>query len=292
MGRKPPQIRKPPPPRRIPPPPPPRKNILSNIKKAVSTVYKKTGLSNVVSKVGKKTGITNIVNSSKNAANLKKCISNLNNLRNDYNNIIKQQANLKQQYSTLTSQQEQLKRDYNSKVSELALKNTQYNKLSNEYNIHLKDKQGAMDYLRVNEHFTNFTNIEGLTSQEGNAVVNITSNLDYNYYNSVVNQNKQLDTVIQNYKNNYSTDDQKVYYQSQQVDILNKWNSYLFILYYALILILCYFLYYSNSVLIYMKIGIVLSLLLYPYFIMMIQQKTYDAIRYIFSIINGNVYTN
>ena len=72
MGRKP-AIRRLPPPRRIPPPPPPRKNILSNIKKAVSTVYKKTGLSKVVSTVGRKTGITNVVNSSKNAENLKKC---------------------------------------------------------------------------------------------------------------------------------------------------------------------------------------------------------------------------
>jgi hypothetical protein len=294
MGRKP-AIRRLPPPRRIPPPPPPRKNILSNIKKAVSTVYKKTGLSKVVSTVGRKTGITNVVNSSKNAENLKKCNTNLNNLRNDYNNIINKQTSLNQQYSALNNKQEQLKRDYNSKVNELKLKETQYNNLLNEYNIQVKDKQGLMDYLTVNEHFTNFTNfsnIEGLTSQEGNAVVKITNGLDYNFYNSIVNQNSQLDYETQKYKNIYSTDQQKSNYQSQQLDVLNTWNSYLFIIYYVFVLILCYFLYYSNTLLNYMKVSILLSLLLYPFIINTIETNLYNAIRYTFSIINGNVYTN
>jgi hypothetical protein len=300
MGRKP-VIRRlppprrippPPPPRRIPPPPPPRKNILSNIKKAVSTVYKKTGLSKVVSTVGRKTGITNVVNSSKNAENLKKCNTNLNNLRNDYNNIINKQTSLNQQYSALKNKQEQLRRDYNSKVNELKLKETQYNNLLNEYNIQVKDKQGLMDYLTVNEHFSNFSNIEGLTSQEGNAVVKITNGLDYNFYNSIVNQNSQLDYETQKYKNIYSTDQQKSNYQSQQLDVLNTWNSYLFIIYYVFVLILCYFLYYSNTLLNYMKVSILLSLLLYPFIINTIETNLYNAIRYTFAIINGNVYTN
>jgi hypothetical protein len=294
MGRKP-AIRRPPPPpppRRIPPPPPPRKNILSNIKKAVSTVYKKTGLSKVVSTVGRKTGITNVVNSSKNAENLKKYNTNLNNLRNDYNNIINKQSGLNQQYSALNNKQEQLKRDYNSKVNELKLKETQYNNLLNEYNIQVKDKQGLMDYLTVNEHFTNFSNIEGLTSQEGNAVVKITNGLDYNFYNSIVNQNSQLDYETQKYKNIYSTDQQKSNYQSQHLDVLNTWNGYLFIIYYVFVLILCYFLYYSNTLLNYMKVSIVLSLLIYPFIINTIETNLYNAIRYTFSIINGNVYTN
>jgi len=268
--------------------PPPRKNILSNIKKAVSTVYKKTGLSKVVSTVGRKTGITNVVNSSKNAENLKKCNANLNNLRN-------KQTSLNQQYSALNNKQEQLKQDYNSKVNELKLKETQYNNLLNEYNIQVKDKQGLMDYLTVNEHFSNFTifsNIEGLTSQEGNAVVKITNGLDYNFYNSIVNQNSQLDYETQKYKNIYSTDQQKSNYQSQQLDILNTWNSYLFIIYYVFVLILCYFLYYSKTLFIYMKVSILLSLLLYPFIINTIETNLYNAIRYTFAIINGNVYTN
>ena len=301
MARKPAIRRPPPPPRRIPPPPPPRKNILSNIKKAVSSVYNKTGLSKVVSNVGRKTGITNVVNSSKNADNLKKCNTNLNNLRNDYNNIINKQSLLNQQYGELNNKQEQLKRDYNSKVNELKLKETQYNNLLNEYNIQVKDKQGLMDYLTVNEHFSNFTNftnftnfsnIEGLTSQEGNAVVKITNGLDYNFYNSIVNQNSQLDYETQKYKNIYSTDQQKSNYQSQQLDVMNTWNSYLFIIYYVFVLILCYFLYYSKTLLIYMKVSILLSLLLYPFIINTIETNLYNAIRYTFAIINGNVYTN
>jgi hypothetical protein len=184
-------------------------------------------------------------------------------------------------------QQEQLKKKNKSIETQLKLKTEEYNNLLNDYNIQLKDKQGAMDYLSIKEHFST---IEGLTPAESEAVVEITGNLDKNFYNSIVNQNKQLDAEIQNYKNNYSTDDQKVFYQSQQVDYLNLFNSYLFIIYYALFLVLCYFLYYSKTLSKYMRIGMVILILLYPFIIMTVEKNIFVVLMYIFAVINGNAY--
>ena len=180
----------------------------------------------------------------------------------------------------LTSEKQNIQSKLNSKTE-------QYDKLLNDYNVQLKDKQGAMDYLTINEHFSN---IEGLTLAETDAVIEIAGNLDWNFYNSIAGQNKQLDTEIQNYKSNYSTDDQKVFYQSQQVDYLNLFNSYLFIIYYALLVILCYFLYYSKTLSRYVRIGMIVTITLYPFLIMNTEKIVLNFIMYIFAIINGNAY--
>jgi hypothetical protein len=191
------------------------------------------------------------------------------------------------QIQNINKKNENLKKDKKNIEAQLKLKTEEYNKLLNDYNIQLKDKQGAMDYLSIKEHFST---IEGLTPAESEAVVEITGNLDKNFYNSIVNQNKQLDAEIQNYKNNYSTDDQKVFYQSQQVDYLNLFNSYLFIIYYALFLVLCYFLYYSKTLSKYMRIGMVILILLYPFIIMTVEKNIFVVLMYIFAVINGNAY--
>ena len=287
MGKKPRKLALPPKPAPPRKPAPPPKNIFSNIKKTVSTIGRKTGITNVVNSIGRKTGTTNVVNSSKNTYLLKKCTNDFNNFRNDYNNIKNDYNNIKNNYTNIMEQQEQLKKKNKSIETELKLKNEQYNKLLNDYNIQLKDKKASMDYLTIKEHFST---IEGLSPAETEAVVEINSNLDWNFYNSIVNQNKQLDTEIQNYKNNYSTDDQKVFYQSQQVDYLNLFNSYLFIIYYALLVVLCYFLYYSKTLSKYMRIGMVILITLYPFIIMTIEKNIFVILMYIFAVINGNAY--
>jgi hypothetical protein len=205
-----------------------------------------------------------------------------NNRTTQIQNINKKNENLKKD-----KKNENLKKDKKNIEAQLKLKTEEYNKLLNDYNIQLKDKQGAMDYLSIKEHFST---IEGLTPAESEAVVEITGNLDKNFYNSIVNQNKQLDAEIQNYKNNYSTDDQKVFYQSQQVDYLNLFNSYLFIIYYALFLVLCYFLYYSKTLSKYMRIGMVILITLYPFIIMTVEKNIFVVLMYIFAVINGNAY--
>jgi hypothetical protein len=191
------------------------------------------------------------------------------------------------QIQNINKKNENLKKDKKNIEAQLKLKTEEYNKLLNDYNIQLKDKQGAMDYLSIKEHFST---IEGLSELEKSAVKELTGNLDKNFYNSIVNQNKQLDAEIQNYKNNYSTDDQKVFYQSQQVDYLNLFNSYLFIIYYALFLVLCYFLYYSKTLSKYMRIGMVILITLYPFIIMTIEKNIFVVLMYIFAVINGNAY--
>ena len=228
------------------------------------------------------------------------------NIRNIFSNIRNNQANrqtiqLRNQLQTIQTQNnarntqikninkknENLKKEKKNAEAELKIKTEEYNKLLNDYNIQMKDKQASTDYLTINEHFSS---IEGLTDPQSNAVVQLTGNLDRNFYNSIVNQNNQLDAEMQRYKNNYSTDEQKVYYQSQQVFYLNYFNSFLFIIYYALLLILCYFLYYSKTLSKYMRTGMVVGLTLFPFFIMMIEKIAFSILMYIFAVINGNAY--
>lgn len=215
-----------------------------------------------------------------NKTELNKCRSDLRNIQNKYNDRNTQIKNI-------NKINENLKKEKKNTEAELKIKTEQYNKLLNDYNIQMKDKQASTDYLTINEHFSS---IEGLTPAETDAVVQLTGNLDRNFYNSIVNQNKQLDAEMQRYKNNYSTDEQKVYYQSQQVFYLNYFNSFLFIIYYALLLILCYFLYYSKTLSKYMRIGMVVGLTLFPFFIMMIEKIAFSILMYIFAVINGNAY--
>lgn len=208
-------------------------------------------------------------------------------LRNQLQTIQAQNNARNTQIRNINKKNENLKKEKKNTEAELKVKTEQYNKLLNDYNIQMKDKQASTDYLTINEHFSS---IEGLTPAETDAVVQLTGNLDRNFYNSIVNQNKQLDAEMQRYKNNYSTDEQKVYYQSQQVFYLNYFNSFLFIIYYALLLILCYFLYYSKTLSKYMRIGMVVGLTLFPFFIMMFEKIAFSILMYIFAVINGNAY--
>lgn len=280
--------------RRIPPPkpppkppskPPPKpikqpaflKKIGSILKNPVSYLKKGVtlGLGAAAGAVGSR-GFNRSNNSEVN-----KYKEQLNSLRAQFKNMELKMDDSNKRYQDLITEKKNID-------SQLKIKTEQHNKLLNDYNIQLKDKQGAMDYLTINEHFST---IEGLTLSEAQSILQLTGNIDLNYYNSIANQNKQMDTEIQKNKNNYSTDDQKVYYQSQQVDYLNLFNSYLFIIFYSLLIILCYFLYYSKTLSNYMKIGMIVGLTLFPFIIMTIEKNAYNTIMYIFAIINGIAYT-
>jgi len=258
--------------------------------------YKIYIIYNEIYNMGKKIHLPNFKNI---ISNLKRTAStDFNNLKNQCNQNTSNFVELNQKFEKLNKDYknkeqelnqkfEELNKDYKNKEQELKLKNTQYNNLLKKYNIQLKDKQGVMDYLTVSEHFSN---IEGLSEIERNAIIELTGNLDYNYYNSIATQNKQIDLQTQNNKNNYSTDDQRVYYKTIQVNFLNTMYNYLFILYYVFFVILCYFVYYSKTTSLYMKIAIVLITLFYPYFILMLERNMYKVYKIIYSVITGIPY--
>ena len=109
----------------------------------------------------------------------------------------------------------------------------------------------------------------------------------------VQNQNEALDQTLTNMKDLYSTDDQKVNYQSAQIDYLITINSILYYIYFALLIVVGFILVFNlSTVSIYMRGLIAALFIIFPFAIGYIEYYIYIAFSYIFAVLNGNVYTN
>jgi hypothetical protein len=112
-------------------------------------------------------------------------------------------------------------------------------------------------------------------------------------YDGVMAQNTKLYTEYEQRKVSFSSDDQKVYYQRQHVDSLKVKNGYLMIFYFLLWFGLLYVLFgMANETSQPIKYGIAIVFLLYPFLISFVEIKIYVLLRYLWSMLNGNVYTD
>lgn len=109
----------------------------------------------------------------------------------------------------------------------------------------------------------------------------------------VETQNKLIDNQINNIKQEYSTDTQKVNYQSEKIYTLKKINYVLFIMYYFLVLIfILVLLMYNTTFTKYFKILIVIIFLLFPFTSDILYQLIVYLYNYIHAMLNGNAYTS
>ena len=114
---------------------------------------------------------------------------------------------------------------------------------------------------------------------------------DSDIYNSLKNQNEKLVTVLQNEADVYSSDDQKVLYQTNQTDNLYYINLVFIYVYFALLIVVGYILIFNmNAFSIYMRVFIAALFILYPFIIQPIEYFLYNIYNYIYSIINGTVF--
>lgn len=110
-------------------------------------------------------------------------------------------------------------------------------------------------------------------------------------YDSLKAQNKKLVTVLQNEADVYSSDDQKVLYQTNQTDNLYYINLVFIYVYFALLIVVGYILIFNmNAFSIYMRVFIAALFILYPFIIQPIEYFLYNIYNYIYSIINGTVF--
>ena len=111
-------------------------------------------------------------------------------------------------------------------------------------------------------------------------------------YNSVKNQNDVLTIEKTKLRDMYSTDDQKVYYQANELYYVSYINTFLITIYYILALAAIYLLFkgnisnFSTST----KAFITLGFLSFPYIVGPIEFYVYSFLSYIYALINGNVY--
>lgn len=110
---------------------------------------------------------------------------------------------------------------------------------------------------------------------------------------SIKNENDMLRREIKRTTDSYSTDDQRVKYETESLDTVYIVNTYMYIFYYALLLYLAILLYfYIKNVNKWYKILLVIVLFLFPLYISNLELLVFDWILYIYNVIMGNVYTH
>jgi hypothetical protein len=109
-------------------------------------------------------------------------------------------------------------------------------------------------------------------------------------YNLIADQNKILIDAIQKTKNENNTNNQKYNYQSGDIIFVNRINNYLFLIYYFVLLFVCYYLFYDNVMNWKIKVGILFVFVIYPYAFNLINYYLSKLLAYIYSIINITAY--
>ena len=84
----------------------------------------------------------------------------------------------------------------------------------------------------------------------------------------LVTENQQIDQYIQLLNSQQITDAQQFQYNSLHSDTLTTVYKYMFILYFVIVLVLCYVLFFKNKTISRnMKIGMVILFVAFPFFI-------------------------
>lgn len=112
-------------------------------------------------------------------------------------------------------------------------------------------------------------------------------------YNEILQQNNVLDEKIQHLKDSFTTDDQKVFYETQQLNYMLTISRILFIFYYLLCAILLFMLFIYNrndgSSKIW-KIMILLLFIVFPFIITFITNAIYVMSAFMYAMLTGNPY--
>ena len=105
-------------------------------------------------------------------------------------------------------------------------------------------------------------------------------------YNQLISENARIMQYIQLLKSQKTTDTQRFQYQSSTSDTLSMVYNGLFMVYFIVLLILCYMLFIKNQV--YsrgFKIGIILLFLAYPFVIYLLETWIYIGGNYIYTML-------
>lgn len=112
-------------------------------------------------------------------------------------------------------------------------------------------------------------------------------------YNILYNQNQALTSTLQNINTLYSTDDQKSKYQSSQTETVNTFMYVFYFIYFALLIVIAFILLFNfQTMSIYYRGAIMAAFIAYPFTIGYIEIIIYITYSYLYSLLNGNVFTN
>jgi hypothetical protein len=136
-----------------------------------------------------------------------------------------------------------------------------------------------------NGNISGYSNIESfLEGMNSNEII-------YNY-NNVVSENKLLESQIKKNTNEFTTDDSKVFYKTQQYNFQRLINNILLWVFYILVLGLAIYLGFIDlNMSLYFKGFIVFVLIIYPFVIEYIEYLIYFIAKLIYSFFYGVPFT-
>jgi hypothetical protein len=128
------------------------------------------------------------------------------------------------------------------------------------------------------------------TSYTQNKLANLEEVLKTDHLQELELQSKAQNKVLER---DFYTKSSKIQYQIEQTRSLNNIVYYLIWIYALMAVIFLGFLFVgpnSKNIPLYLKVIITILLILYPYYIVTIEEFIYDLVQFAYSIIYGNVY--
>lgn len=210
------------------------------------------------------------------------CYSTLNTSTREKNKIQGKLTATQSQLNTMITQYDVVKSQYQLIQKLLDVEKQNVSNCNDAYNKQTTEVGYLKNHNLVNEYFSMK---EGLTTQESSAINTELKNIDRISYTAVLDQNSQLSSEIEKYRNEYSTDDQKINYEEQTIYLLLKANHFLKWIYFFCFIIFLYFLYYTTKYSIYVKIVLLIVIAIYPFVIYPIERRFYEFFNYIRSFL-------
>jgi len=120
----------------------------------------------------------------------------------------------------------------------------------------------------------------------------VTDENQMNLYKALESQNKVLKNMAQDQENNYSTDNQKVKYQSANITFYYSLNQILWWVYYVVILGVIYCILFGKATAFSLsyKTFLVVFAVSFPYIIISIETFLYWILTYFYAVMNKTVY--
>jgi hypothetical protein len=211
---------------------------------------------------------------------LKKSNSQLVTIKKEKGKIQGKLQETQSQLNTMITNYDTIKNQYKYITQLLKAEKQNVLNCNNAYNTQNIEVGYLKEHNLVNEYFSTK---EGLTAQESSSINSELKNIGRNSYTAILDQNSQLASEIEKYRNEYSTDEQKVNYEQQNIYLLTKANEFLKWIYFFFFTILLYFLYYTTQYSIYAKVIFIIILSIYPFVIYPIERRIYDFLTYLWS---------
>lgn len=216
-------------------------------------------------------------------------ISSLLNEANSTLQLTQQQLNdaliIVAKYNVLYPKYLQLQSDYNALL-------IQYNQTlaelaESKYMLALTD-----DTLGLSTNVIRYTNYQNtLNKSRIEGFTGTSDNYTNGTYVGIKNQNNILKTQVDKVNNIYSADNQRVIYQSANVNFLSRINAYMFGIYYFFLCVVAYLLAFSiKNIPRNFKILIVVLFAIYPVVMYQLERYVYFVVTYILSLFSGNVF--